>query len=278
VGSYHRPDPIAEGTSRDRCVGLDEGHGLISPAGPEGTGGGVDEDPAGGSGCGRVGRTLHGGVGSALIAATAASYDGEDRPHPAHSAVSIAAAAHERHQAGPGSYDPPHGGRTHHAGEDEVTVARPLILALRGGGHEVRWVRAVRELRTELPAFSPQVLLLDVNLDTDGLEYLQAIRFTELCPPAEWWCWLIPATPPRATALFSSEPPPSSPSRWRRLSCWRWSRSWSASSRRTAGSGRFGEGFWLRPLRDVDPADGDVGDESGDHDRQAHADPFPAPS
>jgi two-component system sensor histidine kinase RpfC len=68
--------------------------------------------------------------------------------------------------------------------EDEVTVARPLILALRGRGHEVRWVRAVRELRTELPAFSPQVLLLDVNLDTDGLEFLQAIRFTELCPPA----------------------------------------------------------------------------------------------
>ena len=68
--------------------------------------------------------------------------------------------------------------------EDEVTVARPLILALRGGGHEVRWVRAVRELRTELPAFSPALLLLDVSLDTDGLEFLQAIRFTELCPPA----------------------------------------------------------------------------------------------
>jgi DNA-binding response OmpR family regulator len=68
--------------------------------------------------------------------------------------------------------------------EDEVVVARPLIAALRGRGHDVRWVRAVRELRTELPAFSPQLLLLDVTLDTDGLEFLQAIRFTADCPPA----------------------------------------------------------------------------------------------
>jgi DNA-binding response OmpR family regulator len=68
--------------------------------------------------------------------------------------------------------------------EDEGIVARPLIAALRGRGHEVRWVRAVRELRTELPAFSPELLLLDVTLDTDGLEFLQAIRFTADCPPA----------------------------------------------------------------------------------------------
>jgi DNA-binding response OmpR family regulator len=68
--------------------------------------------------------------------------------------------------------------------EEEVIVARPLIVALRGRGHEVRWVRAVRELRTELPAFSPALLLLDVSLDTDGLEFLQAIRFTADCPPA----------------------------------------------------------------------------------------------
>jgi DNA-binding response OmpR family regulator len=68
--------------------------------------------------------------------------------------------------------------------EDEVVVARSLILALRERGHEVRWVRAVRELRTELPSFRPTVLLLDVTLDTDGLEFLQAIRFTADCPPA----------------------------------------------------------------------------------------------
>ncbi|MGD0371277.1 MAG: response regulator [Candidatus Dormibacteria bacterium] len=68
--------------------------------------------------------------------------------------------------------------------EDEGIVARPLIVALRGRGHQVRWVRAVRELRAELPAFGPQLLILDLSLDTDGLEYLQAIRFTPDCPPA----------------------------------------------------------------------------------------------
>jgi DNA-binding response OmpR family regulator len=68
--------------------------------------------------------------------------------------------------------------------EDEVIVGRPLVMALREHGHEVRWVRAVRELRAELPAFAPQLLLLDVTLDTDGLEFLQAIRFTADCPPA----------------------------------------------------------------------------------------------
>ena len=67
--------------------------------------------------------------------------------------------------------------------EDEGTVARPLVGALEKRGHEVRWVRAVRELRSELPAFSPQLLLLDVSLDTDGLEFLQAIRFAPHCPP-----------------------------------------------------------------------------------------------
>ena len=68
--------------------------------------------------------------------------------------------------------------------EDEGIVARPLIVALRDRGHDVRWVRAVRELRAELPAFGPKLLILDVSLDTDGLEYLQAIRFTADCPPA----------------------------------------------------------------------------------------------
>ncbi|HYA00434.1 MAG TPA: response regulator [Candidatus Binatia bacterium] len=67
--------------------------------------------------------------------------------------------------------------------EDESAVAGPLLSALRERGHEVRWVRAVRDLRTEMPEFSPQVLLLDSALDQDALEYLQAIRFTPLCPP-----------------------------------------------------------------------------------------------
>jgi DNA-binding response OmpR family regulator len=67
--------------------------------------------------------------------------------------------------------------------EDEAAAARPLIAALQDRGHEVRWVRAVREVRSQLTAFDPQVLLLDVTLDTDGLELLQAIRFDPLCPP-----------------------------------------------------------------------------------------------
>lgn len=67
--------------------------------------------------------------------------------------------------------------------EDEAAVARTLVAALRERGHEVRWVRAVREVRSGLPEFQPQVLLLDVSLDTDGLELLQAIRFAPECPP-----------------------------------------------------------------------------------------------
>jgi DNA-binding response OmpR family regulator len=67
--------------------------------------------------------------------------------------------------------------------EDEASLARPLVAALAERGHQVRWVRAVRELRAELPAFSPALLLLDVTLDTDGLEFLQAIRFAPQCPP-----------------------------------------------------------------------------------------------
>ncbi len=68
--------------------------------------------------------------------------------------------------------------------EDEGPVAGTLVAALRERGHQVRWVRAVRDVRAELPEFQPQLLLLDVSLDTDGLELLQAIRFAPLCPPA----------------------------------------------------------------------------------------------
>lgn len=62
-------------------------------------------------------------------------------------------------------------------------MARPLIAHLKSRGHSVRWVRAVRELRSELPEFDPHVLVIDVALDTDGLEFFQAIRFTPQCPP-----------------------------------------------------------------------------------------------
>jgi two-component system OmpR family response regulator len=67
--------------------------------------------------------------------------------------------------------------------EDLASVAQPVISHLSDRGHEVRWVRAVREIRTELPEYQPDVLLLDVTLDTDGLEFFQAIRFAPECPP-----------------------------------------------------------------------------------------------
>ena len=67
--------------------------------------------------------------------------------------------------------------------EDEAKVARPVIDLFTGIGHEVHWARAVREVRAELPAFSPDVLILDTTLDTDGLELFQAIRFAPEAPP-----------------------------------------------------------------------------------------------
>lgn len=68
--------------------------------------------------------------------------------------------------------------------EDEASVAQPVINRFTAIGHEVRWARAVRQVREELPAFSPDLLILDVTLDTDGLELFQALRFAPEHPPA----------------------------------------------------------------------------------------------
>jgi len=61
--------------------------------------------------------------------------------------------------------------------EDQASVAQPVIDRFETIGHVVHWARAVREVRAELPAFEPDVLILDTTLDTDGLELFQAIRF-----------------------------------------------------------------------------------------------------
>src|ERR1035441_4661458 len=61
--------------------------------------------------------------------------------------------------------------------EDEDAVAQQVINRLTFRGQEVRWARAVREIRAELPVFAPDVLILDATLDTDGLELFQALRF-----------------------------------------------------------------------------------------------------
>ncbi len=68
--------------------------------------------------------------------------------------------------------------------EDEAAVAQQVINRFTLIGHEVRWARAVRELRAELPLFEPDVLILDTTLDTDGLEFFQAIRFAPEHPRA----------------------------------------------------------------------------------------------
>lgn len=68
--------------------------------------------------------------------------------------------------------------------EDEASVAQPVIDRFTDAGHDVHWARAVRHVRAELPAFAPDVLILDTTLDTDGLELFQAIRFAPEHPPA----------------------------------------------------------------------------------------------
>ena len=68
--------------------------------------------------------------------------------------------------------------------EDQASVAAPVVSRLREAGHEVRWVRSMRDLRPEMAAYTPDLLLLDTTLETDGLEYFQALRFAPEHPPA----------------------------------------------------------------------------------------------
>ena len=68
--------------------------------------------------------------------------------------------------------------------EDQASVAAPVVSRLNEAGHEVRWVRQMRELRREMADNPPDLLLLDTTLDTDGLEYFQAVRFAPEHPPA----------------------------------------------------------------------------------------------
>jgi DNA-binding response OmpR family regulator len=67
--------------------------------------------------------------------------------------------------------------------EDQATVAQPVVSRITAMGHEVHWVRAVRQVRAELSDFAPDLLILDTTLDTDGLELFQALRFSPDHPP-----------------------------------------------------------------------------------------------
>lgn len=66
--------------------------------------------------------------------------------------------------------------------EDEAAPAQRTLEVLRGAGHAVRWVRSARDARTELGEHLPDLLVLDLSLETDGLELLQALRFSPSDP------------------------------------------------------------------------------------------------
>lgn len=68
--------------------------------------------------------------------------------------------------------------------EDQASVAEPILGRFTDLGYTTRWARAVRDARRELQDFSPDVMVLDTTLDTDGLELFQAIRFAPEHPPA----------------------------------------------------------------------------------------------
>jgi DNA-binding response OmpR family regulator len=60
--------------------------------------------------------------------------------------------------------------------EAEAALAKVVSSRLDGEGIAVRWVRTLREARTELADNPPDLLVLDVALETDGLEFFQALR------------------------------------------------------------------------------------------------------
>src|SRR5665213_475291 len=68
--------------------------------------------------------------------------------------------------------------------EDQASVAAPVVSRLIEAGHEVKWVRQMRELRRQMDDNPPDLLLLDTTLDVDGLEYFQAVRFSPDHPRA----------------------------------------------------------------------------------------------
>jgi len=66
--------------------------------------------------------------------------------------------------------------------EDDGSVARTVAAQLQPAGHVVRWVRTVRDARARLREERADLLVLDVALETDGLEFFQAVRFAPEAP------------------------------------------------------------------------------------------------
>jgi DNA-binding response OmpR family regulator len=65
--------------------------------------------------------------------------------------------------------------------EDNQKDASLVVSALEPK-HSVRWVRNTRDLRTQFKERTPDMLILDVTLDNDGLEFFQSIRFGPTSP------------------------------------------------------------------------------------------------
>lgn len=183
------PDAIAQRPGTGGALGLHQRQGGVGPPHPVGARARVHRGAQD-----RLGPVSTGRRPPRVIRRAPASGHPAERLAPSHAGLSILAARHPRETAGTA---PEAGGPMSRAptirampgariliAEDEGPVAAPLVAALRERGHQVRWVRAVRDVRSQLPEFQPQLLLLDVSLDTDGLELLQALRFAPLCPPA----------------------------------------------------------------------------------------------
>lgn len=68
--------------------------------------------------------------------------------------------------------------------EAEDAVAKVVAARLDSDGVGVRWVRTIREARQELADNPPDLLVLDTALETDGLEFFQAIRSRPEAPRA----------------------------------------------------------------------------------------------
>jgi DNA-binding response OmpR family regulator len=66
--------------------------------------------------------------------------------------------------------------------EAENRIAQVVTRRLGSDGHEVHWVRTARDARAELGQRACDLLLLDVTLESDGLELLQALRFSPHAP------------------------------------------------------------------------------------------------
>jgi DNA-binding response OmpR family regulator len=74
-------------------------------------------------------------------------------------------------------------GRSVLLAEAEPAVAKVVSSCLDDEGIAVMWVRTVREARDALVDNHPDLLVLDVALETDGLEFFQALRLRPDAPP-----------------------------------------------------------------------------------------------